>query len=564
MYAQNKPLLIASSEKNSKFIPETLHSLLYDAIVQDNVDQLKAVIDQGLDLKDKVELLRDDGSLREFTIFDFAIYKEALNVIDYLIVHKKFDINAKGEVGYTSLHVAANFDKVKVVKHFVESYKANMYLKDYNHDTPLFVAISNGSQDIKVLDYLLEVDPSALNTKDTNGSSLLHWACVTGSLNKVLYLIEKKNFKVNEVNLRGSTPLHNSVWEGNFEIVKYIVTKDKLTINMKNVLGDLPVHVAVNRGHYDIVKYLAEEMGSGVEAINVKGYSPLHVAVKEKHLDIVKYLVEQKMCNISTPDSKGNTLLHISTLSGSFDITHYFIKDLKLDLEAKNHKGKTSLDLAIKYKMEASVEILIKEGAEDRGYVSSKVSKKILPLLEAKKYADALINIQYLKFYVKTRLSDQQEELIICRIKNKLKDYNQESLEEFFDNLQDNFTEGLLDTITPNSEKLYQNLIQVCLDTINDNLDKVKSVYLLGLPDKSLISLLSAELKEEIANYVSPTGYNYWCNARAFNKKLCMERAKLTDDLCKINILINTMDKDYEEVSSIGLDNDSSTSFYYQ
>ena len=95
----------------------------------------------------------------------------------------------------------------------------------------------------------------------------------------------------------GSTPLHAAAKSGSLEIVEYFIMKKeelKIDINAKKTsTGHTPLHFACYKGHLEIVRMLLEH-DSNSNDLTAANASPLYFAAKGGNMDCLELLLDFK------------------------------------------------------------------------------------------------------------------------------------------------------------------------------------------------------------------------------------------------------------------------------
>jgi len=170
---------------------------IFDAIENNNLEQLKKAIDDGAD----INVARDDG----VTPLLIAAYYGHLEIVQHLLAKEGIEVNKANNNGATPLSVAAKEGHFEVVKYLVEK---NADVNKANKDglTPLHVAAHYGHSEI--VQHLLAQGGIAVNAADNKyGATPLHVAAQNGHSKVVKHLLEKQDIEVNKANGNGVTPL---------------------------------------------------------------------------------------------------------------------------------------------------------------------------------------------------------------------------------------------------------------------------------------------------------------------------------------------------------------------
>lgn len=109
------------------------------ALIEGNLDIVRALVDAGVDIKNADEF----GS----GLVGLAVLENDLDAVKYFI-EKGAVPNRKGPSGGTPLHIAARHGYLDIVKYLVEEAKAKLNGIDEDSKTPLYFASKNGHSDV--------------------------------------------------------------------------------------------------------------------------------------------------------------------------------------------------------------------------------------------------------------------------------------------------------------------------------------------------------------------------------------------------------------------------------
>ena len=98
----------------------------------------------------------------------------------------------------------------------------------------------------------------------------------------VIAVLKKKPALINSKNKEGYTPLHTACLKGNFECAELLITlgdkqKPRIDLDAKDPTGWTPIHCASLNGHADCVRLLLEK-GADARATTSNGSTALHYA----------------------------------------------------------------------------------------------------------------------------------------------------------------------------------------------------------------------------------------------------------------------------------------------
>ncbi|KAF3810292.1 hypothetical protein GCG54_00002750 [Colletotrichum gloeosporioides] len=214
-----------------------------------------------------------------------------------------------------------------------------------------------------------------INQPDASGSTPLHHAARTESLNMVDYLI-KNGADVNSKDFRGYTPLHYACGYRDDNVI-IPLTDAGATFDVQGTDGAFPLHVAAGEGNVAVLTHLNRISSStyqqiihGLEGIEWKakdfhGRLAVHWAVIGGHWGAV----EELYAFVNETDNYGWTALHLAILHGKDEIVRNICRLSKkrnwvsVDLEKTDTQGRTALHLARIKGNSVAADTLIEAGA---------------------------------------------------------------------------------------------------------------------------------------------------------------------------------------------------------
>ena len=153
----------------------------------------------------------------------------------------------------------------ELIKKQFEEINQTFYNSHETFEPDIFKACKNGK--LASVKWLIEKENVDKNSEvspdnyfhylDEEGNMPIHYATMSENLNVVQYLVEQQNVNVNSKGNGGRSPLHFACENGNLDIVKYLISKGA-NKEAKDDLGNTPLHKAANFNKKDIVKYLLD------------------------------------------------------------------------------------------------------------------------------------------------------------------------------------------------------------------------------------------------------------------------------------------------------------------
>ncbi|MEG5038185.1 MULTISPECIES: ankyrin repeat domain-containing protein [unclassified Microcoleus] len=346
-----------------------------EAVEQGDTQTVRHYLDLGINANSRVN---------NQNLLHFAGSKEVAE----LLIAKGADVNAKGAYGWTPLHIAAVYDRIKVAQTLIaKGADINAWGETQEPcyticTTPLFLARS------PEMAKLLIAKGADVNAKNKNGWTPLHKARSKAIAKILLAAGAKINIKEdNARNGKGTTLLHNAAKIGFKELVEqlikdganvaildsekrtplhYATTKEvaallMLDINAMDEYGNTPLHLAVDRGSQDIAELLIAN-GARVNARNENGQTPLYRAIAIGHNEIAALLINNGT-DVNNIDGSGTTPLHKAAHYGTVKILKLLIAK-GAEINIQDNQRKTPLDIAVDLKLQDTVALLIRKNPD--------------------------------------------------------------------------------------------------------------------------------------------------------------------------------------------------------
>ena len=177
----------------------------------------------------------------------------------------------------------------------------------------------------------------------SDSSTALINAVQSSNLDCIKYLVGTCNADVNQVNSKGETPLHYASYLGSVEIVQYLLLKNA-SLNVYCKSKTLPIHYAILSSIPELaVKLLDLGSKHGRE-----GLLDLAVPLLSKHDKpvVLRELIKRGTSIHSFKDPRGNTLVHIAILYKREKCVEMLLEEHESLFEVRNGDGHTPLMVA--------------------------------------------------------------------------------------------------------------------------------------------------------------------------------------------------------------------------
>lgn len=272
-----------------------------------------------------------------------------LDKVKRILLKKPEFLEARDELGYTSLHLAALMGYQDIAEMLIAK-GADVNATDEFGGIPLHVAINTRYD--------------TLNMSKSNNEGQLYSIIYEETKIKMVspkvmveFLIAS-GADVNATDSRGDTPLHKAADEGLADVAKILIANDS-DVNAKAFRDETPLHKAVD--DVDVAKILILN-GADVNAKSLlHGLTPLHDAAYVGQEEVVKILIDNGAEVNTKTLIEGNTALHRAVFCGenSVSVCKVLI-ERGADVNVRNSAGATPLQQAIKLN-ETQVVTLLRE-----------------------------------------------------------------------------------------------------------------------------------------------------------------------------------------------------------
>jgi ankyrin repeat protein len=246
------------------------------------------------------------------------------------------------------------------------------------------------ANDLGKVKALLEKDASLLRVKDSNGSTPLHSASMTGAV-AVAEILVSMGADINAQDGRGYTSLHYAC-QFNAEPIAVLLIEKGASIDLKENRGMSPLSLAARSGNLRVVKLLVEK-GADVNPAPAGGWvTPLSWAAENGYQSVVDFLLANgaqadvknnwlvrfsvtkglaklfealrtKGATFDPRNSNGGNILHLAAEGGSVDIMKFFMREKEGEMNKPDRYGWTPLHYAASNDRKEAVSFLLGNGA---------------------------------------------------------------------------------------------------------------------------------------------------------------------------------------------------------
>jgi ankyrin repeat protein/L-ascorbate metabolism protein UlaG (beta-lactamase superfamily) len=276
------------------------------------------------------------------------------------------------------LHDAIQKGDVAKVKTLISNNKELIHMKSEKGQTPLHLAVQNGSQEI--IELLLS-QGADINARDSEGNTPLITALTLRKADTAKFLLSK-GADVRIKNAEDEPAIIVALMHGMNELIAPILDSGQ-DVNERFRGNFTALLMAAFTGNKEAVKLLLDR-GADVNAAAQEGdmtVTPMYAAIFLGHKDLVDLFLSRGGVDKDFREKPtGRTLLHIATLKGVRDTVSLLVNG-GYDINATDNAGKTPLHYAAQYGHKKIAEFLLQNGARAKNV---KENFGMSPLLKKK------------------------------------------------------------------------------------------------------------------------------------------------------------------------------------
>ncbi len=305
------------------------------AAAHNDVDLLTRLIDE-----DRASQVPFDPELGQ--AMGWAIIARAQNAVA-LLIERGANLRATGNLGL-AIHEAAAWGNTRIFDMLVQA-GCDPNATELSGVTPLHLAVYNrdGADHVQTL---LEKYDFDLDTRDANGRTPLHRACLNSVYENVVAVLIDSGADVNIADNDGVTPLMTAVSHSSVKAVRALLDAgaDVSVVNAdeKQVLHE--VSYALLTAEVAEVVRLLIEAGACLDCPDPVGDTPLHYALRANNEDIQYHLLR---AGASPYTSSGKGLLHVLDWKNvSDEFVRFLVHEIGLDMDEADSSGRTPRERA--------------------------------------------------------------------------------------------------------------------------------------------------------------------------------------------------------------------------
>ena len=195
---------------------------------------------------------KDERSGR--TPLHWAVWRGEVAVMESLLKNN-VKVEAKGDDGFTALHLAARYGYDSVVEFLIRRLGAEVNAESEDGKTALHFACAGGHD--SVIELLIQQLGADMNAETKDGKTVLHLACAGGHDSTVELLIKQHGAGVNAETKDGKTALHLACAGGHDSTIELLIEQGA-DVNAETNDGETALHLACAGGRSSTIQLLVQ------------------------------------------------------------------------------------------------------------------------------------------------------------------------------------------------------------------------------------------------------------------------------------------------------------------
>lgn len=389
---EETPLQIAVRKKNQKMVELLIIEGKLKFDMDDSIEGIKvSYLDDPINRGDfdtvtkMIPQARDQKKALVYTII-LAAEKDKLNMVKWILEKDPSAVHAQDKNGDTPLHWAAYSGRGKMMQ-FLIDHQANTETKNNKGRTPLLELLHNRNMHLSIhecSDLILLLKKTNINATDANGDSAMHLVVQKKDLTSLYHLLQYKP-DLNCKNNWGATSLDLAKdWPDGSTLIKFsspnlskedskkmliqVIREQKPAIfemliekgvSLDNLeKGCHAIHIAAKAGRMEMIKVIMKKNPGCLTLMDDEGNSVVHYIAQSNYSDL-KPLLLMPGINLKAINKRKQTALHVC-------LDSYILSQLlgmNIALEAKDTDGNTALHLKVRSGARVMVKTLLDHGA---------------------------------------------------------------------------------------------------------------------------------------------------------------------------------------------------------
>ncbi|XP_069498178.1 CARD- and ANK-domain containing inflammasome adapter protein-like [Ambystoma mexicanum] len=286
----------------------------------------------------------------------FKAVQMNLHGIVAALVDKGTNVNAKNDIQYTPLLLAAELGKMESASVLIEK-GCRLDARTPNLSTALHLTVQAG--DVFLTRLLLQKGMDA-NIAGPDDQTPLHVAAYHNKP-ELVDVLASAGSKIDAVTKELATPLHVASQRGSLDAAQRLLNH-KAKVNAKDKHSQTPLHYAAKVGDTAMIELLLS-CKADPNAADKEKKTPLHIAAVGGHLEAVQAMLGHG-ARVSVKDMDGCTPLHYAAINGGLEIVQGLLQAGKnRNVDEKNVWRKTPLHLASEFGHSDLIDLLLGSGA---------------------------------------------------------------------------------------------------------------------------------------------------------------------------------------------------------
>lgn len=286
------------------------------AILNNNYKIIKLLIENGVDLNDKIDEI--------YPIMYSCFHKNYK--ITKLLIENGANVNIKNDKDNYPIIYACFANSFEIVQLLIDN-NASIYVKNCFDKTPLSIVCKNNN--LKLLKLFFDTGFDLENNIYKKYKYLKIWKHLHDKID-IFNLLIQENIYVDIGYIQFEFSLLIYICKANnFKILKLIIDNiDKKYINYSDYLNTYPLYVSCKNNNIEIIKYLLKNGATDSSKESV--FSPL---CYNNNFEIIKLLIEYNF-NVNAIDNKNCTPLVYASKNDNLEIIEYLVENgAKIDVK---------------------------------------------------------------------------------------------------------------------------------------------------------------------------------------------------------------------------------------